>query len=169
VKLAFATATERCDRPGEILTSINNALTGKFERAYVTACVVVIDPRADSMAYAAAGHPPPVVRRDQGRIERLEQGGVALALLPVATYATANAVLSAGDRLVLYTDGLLEGMRPGSDEFFGDTELARVVADAPPSANLSERVLEAYRAWTGGGAPTDDVTLVVVERLLIAQ
>ena len=164
VKLAFATATERHDRPGEILTSLNNALTGKFERAYVTACVAVVDPRDESLAYAAAGHPPPLLRRDDGRVERLEQGGVALALLPVAKYATAEIVFGGGDRLVLYTDGLLEGMRAGSDEFFGDAELARVVATAPPSGNLSERLLEAYRAWTGGGALTDDVTLVIVER-----
>lgn len=47
----------------------------------------------------------------------------------------------------------------GSDEFCGDTELAHVVAAAPASGNPTERVLAAYRAWTGGGAPTDDVTL----------
>jgi sigma-B regulation protein RsbU (phosphoserine phosphatase) len=43
VKVAFATESERYDRPGDILGGINRALTGKFDRAYVTACCVSID------------------------------------------------------------------------------------------------------------------------------
>jgi serine phosphatase RsbU (regulator of sigma subunit) len=166
VKVAFAAEVERYDRPGDILAGINRALTGKFERAYVTACCVAIDESRHTIAYAAAGHPPPLLRRHDGRIERLEEGGIALALLPVAGYTTAEVPFRAGDRLLLFTDGLLEATRGDDGDFFGDAELARVVSGMPPSADLSERVLDAHRAWIGNGASlSDDVTLVVVERV----
>ncbi len=166
VKVAFAAEVERYERPGDMLGGINRALTGKFERAYVTACCVVIDRPRGTVGYAAAGHPPPLLRRRDGRIERLDAGGVALALLPVAGYGTAEVPFEEGDRLLLFTDGLLEATRGERDEFFGDEELARVVAGLPPSADTSATVLAAHRAWIGSGTPlSDDVTLVVVERI----
>ncbi len=170
VKVAFAAEVERYDRPGDLLAGINRALTGTFERAYVTACCMAIDRARETIAYAAAGHPPSLVRRRDGRIERLEEGGVALALLPVASYPTADVPFRAGDRLLIFTDGLLEAARPGGEEFFGDAELERVVAGAGPAADLSKAVLEAYRAWIGPGTPlSDDVTLVAVECVEEAQ
>ena len=87
-----------------------------------------------------------------------------LTLLPVAAYETVVVPFEPGDRLLIYTDGLLEATRGDGDEFFGDAELARVVAALPPSADMSEVVLSAYRRWIGDGTPlSDDVTLVVVE------
>jgi phosphoserine phosphatase RsbU/P len=166
VKVAFAAEAERDDRPGAILGGINRTLTGKFERAYITACCVSIDRARETMMYAAAGHPPALLRRSDGRIERLEEGGIVLTLFPAAAYADAEVPFHVGDRLLLFTDGLLEAARGDTDEFFGDSELARVVAEAPQSENLSEAVLRAHRGWIGEGTPlSDDVTLVVVECL----
>ena len=164
VKVAFAAEVERYDRPGDLLAGINRALTGTFERAYVTACCMAIDRGRETIAYAAAGHPPSLLRRRDGGIERLEEGGVALALLPVAAYATADVPFREGDRLLIFTDGLLEATRPGGEEFFGDAELERVAAAAGPADDLSQAVLQAYRAWIGPGTPlSDDVTLVAVD------
>ncbi len=164
VKVAFAAESERYDRPGDILGGINRALTGKFERAYVTACCIVVDRPRTAIAYAAAGHPPALLRRHDGRIERLTEGGMVLTLLPVAAYETVVVPFEPGDRLLIYTDGLLEATRGDGDEFFGDAELGRVVAALPPSADMSEVVLSAYHRWIGDGTPlSDDVTLVVVE------
>lgn len=167
VKVAFAAEVERYDRPGDLLAGINRALTGTFERAYVTACCVAVDRARETIAYAAAGHPPALLRRRDGRVERLEEGGVALALLPVASYRTADVPFRAGDRLVIFTDGLLEATRrAGGEEFFGDAELERVVAASAPSEDMSHALLQAHRTWIGDATPlSDDVTLVVVECL----
>jgi serine phosphatase RsbU (regulator of sigma subunit) len=164
VKVAFAAEAERSGAPGEILAGVNRALAGTFERAYVTACCVSFDPDRRTLAYAAAGHPPPLLRRRGGRIDRLEQGGVALALFPAARYATTEVPFDAGDRLLIFTDGLLEAARSGGDDFFGDAELERVVAAAPASLDLAEVVLRAHRAWIGDRTPlSDDVTVVLAE------
>jgi sigma-B regulation protein RsbU (phosphoserine phosphatase) len=89
-----------------------------------------------------------------------------LTLFPTATYADAEVPFRAGDRLLLFTDGLLEATRLGRDEFFGDSELARVLAGVPDSEDVAQTVLRAHRDWIGESTPlSDDVTLVVVECL----
>ena len=80
--------SERYDRPADILGGINRTLTGTFDRAYITACCVSIDRARETMVYAAAGHPAALLRRSDGRIERLDKGGIVLTLFPAATYAT---------------------------------------------------------------------------------
>jgi serine phosphatase RsbU (regulator of sigma subunit) len=108
LKVALAAEADRYDRPGDILTGINRALTGKVELAYVTACCVVVDPPRRSVAYALAGHPPPLLRRADGRIEPLTEGGIAMTWMPSAVYATTEVAFEPGDCLLLYTDGLTE-------------------------------------------------------------
>jgi len=164
VKVAVAAAADRHDTPGGILSGINRALTGKFERAYVTACCVVVDPRQQKVMYAAAGHPPALLRRADGRVEPLDKGGVILTLLPSVSYDTEEVAFGPGDRLLVYTDGLTEATRQHGDEFFGDDELARVVGSTPASGDLLRTVLDAHRRWIGDGtAVSDDISVVVIE------
>ena len=122
-------------------------------------------PPRQRLEYAAAGHPPALLRRQDGRIERLDEGGIVLTFLPVATYTTVGMAFEVGDCLLLFTDGLLEAARPeDADAFFGDLELTRVVAALSPTSDVSQSVLRAHRAWIGERTPlSDDVTLVVVE------
>jgi sigma-B regulation protein RsbU (phosphoserine phosphatase) len=164
VKVAVAAAADRHDTPGGILSAINRSLTGKFERAYVTACCIVIDSRQQKVMYAAAGHPPALLRRADGRVELLDKGGVILTLLPSVSYDTEEVSFDPGDRLLVYTDGLTEATRQHGDEFFGDRELARIVSSTPVSDDLLRTVLDAHRRWIGEGtAVSDDISVVVIE------
>jgi sigma-B regulation protein RsbU (phosphoserine phosphatase) len=164
VKVAFAAESERYDQPGDILSGINRALTGKFDRAYVTACCVIVDRPRKTLAYAAAGHPPALLRRSDGAIDRIHHGGTVLTMFPDAEYTTVDHPFMPGDCLLLFTDGLLEATRGNSDEYFGDAELEHVVAPLRAPADVTHAVLDAHRLWIGPGAAlTDDVTLVVVD------
>jgi sigma-B regulation protein RsbU (phosphoserine phosphatase) len=166
LKVAIAAEADRYDTPGETLTGVNRALTGKFESAYVTACCFVFDPARNTLSYAAAGHPPSLLRRADGRIERLDHGGIVLTMMAAIPYTSTDVTFSPGDRLLVYSDGLTETVRAGSDEFFGDAQLTRVLQALAPGDNMLDTVLDARERWCGGAALTDDISVVTVERLM---
>lgn len=165
VKVALAAEVERLDDPGQALRGMNRTLWGKFERAYVTALLASFDAAGGRLTYARAGHPPALVRRADGVVEPLDRGAMPLAFVPEVPYATAEVRLVRGDRVVLFTDGLLEAMNLRG-EFFGDERLRELVAaDGSHGADrFADRLLEELRRWIGPGAQLqDDVTLVVVD------
>lgn len=165
VKVAFAAAAERLETPGLALETMNRTLCGKFERAYVTACCGSFDAVNRRLKYSSAGHPPPLLRRADGRVERLDQGGLALTFDPNAQYPTAQVELGPGDRIVFFTDGLVEAWN-ASDEFFGEARLEELVAvdRAVTPGELVEKLIDELRRWTGPDASLqDDVTVVVVD------
>ena len=125
----------------------------------------LIDRRLRPLAYASAGHPPILLLRANGEIETLEEGGLVLAYSPDAPYSAASVPLNPSDRLLLYTDGLLEAADLRG-AFFGDARLFEnlrktVALDLPSSL---AHLIGDLNAWRGPNAPlTDDVTLVAVE------
>jgi phosphoserine phosphatase RsbU/P len=167
VKIGLATQRDSVEDPGAVLTELNRALYGQFELAYVTATFLLIDPAARRLAYASAGHPPSLLVRRSGGVERLDRGGVVLGFVP-ETHYTTSAIhdLAPGDRIVLYTDGLTEATRDGG-EFFGDRQLDVLLATSRhlPLDQFTPRLVDAARAWAGvpSGALADDVTVVAVE------
>jgi sigma-B regulation protein RsbU (phosphoserine phosphatase) len=165
VKIAFAAEADRLDTPGLALTNINRTLCGKFEGAYVTACCGFFDAVNGRLRYASAGHPAPLLRRADGRVEQLDQGGLALVFDADTQYATAEVALRPGDRLLFFTDGLLEASNP-SDEFFGDARLERLMADRAPVTpqQFVDQLVAELRRWAGPDTHLqDDVTLIVVD------
>ncbi len=165
VKIAFAAETERIDRPALALANINRTLCDRFEGAYVTAGCAFIDPVGLTLRCSNAGHPAPLLRRRDGRVEAVGEHGLLLAFDPLARYAESEVSLQPGDRIVFYSDGLIEAANP-RDEFFGDARFAQVVAEgslAPPR-EFVEHLIRELRAWTGPDAVLqDDVTVVVVD------
>jgi phosphoserine phosphatase RsbU/P len=167
VKIGLATQRDSIADPGAVLIELNRALYGQFELAYVTATFLLLDPAAGRLAYASAGHPPPVLVRRSGTLERLDRGGMVLGFVPDMHYATtAVHGLVPGDRVLLYTDGLTEASRDGG-EFFGDRQLDRALTAFQdlPLDQFTPRLVDAARRWAGvpAGALADDVTIVAVE------
>jgi hypothetical protein len=165
VKIALAAQADHASDPERVIAGMNHALCGKFEFAYVTATYAFLDPTRRALAYASAGHPPILLLRANGEIESLEEGGLVLAFTPDATYSTASVPLNPGDRLLLYTDGLLEAADLRG-AFFGDARLfesLRKTAALDLPAFLAHLIGD-LNAWRGPNAPlTDDVTLIAVE------
>jgi sigma-B regulation protein RsbU (phosphoserine phosphatase) len=149
--------------PHEIATAVNrllcrNIASGKF----VTFCYVVVDTRARTLAWVNAGHFPPVLVRAGGDVERLTPTGLVLGIAPDWPYSTGTSDLAPGDRLVFFTDGIIEALSP-ADEEFGDDRLVDLIGAhrTEPADRLAETVVDAAAAWTGG-SPQDDATLIVV-------
>ncbi len=162
LKVAFASEAARAGDPGAVLHGINRTLTGLFDRAFVTACYGFFSEDGRRLSYAAAGHPPLIVRRRGGGVERLEERGLMLAVVPAADYETRTVDLETGDLVVFYTDGLLEAP-DASDAFFGDARLDAVLTSAGtvPAETMADRLVDEVRRWSDGPLQ-DDVTVVVV-------
>ena len=164
VKIALAVQEGEISDPGTVLARMNRALYGRFELAYVTAVFALIDPAARTLTYASAGHPSPMLRRGDGRIESLDERGIVIGFLPEVGYASAVVRdLAAGDRVVFYTDGMTEAAR-ADGEFFGDREFQRILATgaAPAPEQCITLLVDAARRWVGADF-ADDVTVIVVD------
>jgi serine phosphatase RsbU (regulator of sigma subunit) len=168
VKVAFSSQLPHADQPGRVLSEMNRVLCGHFEGRFVTAACLFLDARLPVMRYALAGHPPPLLRQARtGDVVELREGGLVLGLFPDASYPTGEIAFDAGDRLVVYTDGVTE-TRDSSGAWFGDRELqAFVAANRDGSAASFVETFQAHlHRWSGrnGGPFDDDLTLVVVDR-----
>ncbi len=81
------------------------------------------------MRYSAAGHPPMLLLRD-GQVIEVTENGLLLAAFTLASFSNQTLPLEPGDRLLLYTDGLLEAAN-GKGEFFGQEGLSSLLRNAP--------------------------------------
>ena len=130
---------------------------------YVTLFYAVIDPPRRRMLYVNAGHVPPVLLRDTGQVELLEEGGVPLGLFESPRYFEGHMALTEGDILTLYTDGVVETANR-DDDFYGMDRLIGVIKDRAKSSatEICSGIMQDVRRH-GGGARTDDRTLVVLK------
>jgi phosphoserine phosphatase RsbU/P len=149
--------------PQALCHQVNRILCGNIaEGRFISFFYCVLDAATGVLAYTNAGHYLPMLVRGDGSIERLGEGGPVLGVLADAEYDQAHVALGAGDRLVLFTDGLTEA-RNDSDEEFGEGRLAEsaVRHRACSAPALQARLADAVATFTGGRLQ-DDATLIVL-------
>lgn len=117
------------------------------------------------LVYSNAGHNPPILIRSGGGRMLLERGGMMFGVMEEAPFDEEALELSAGDRVIVYTDGITERGNPAGEEF-GPERLASLVGTLP--ANLSarqvtERILRTLDEFSQGVDPNDDQTLMVLQ------
>ena len=152
---------------GDILTRANRVLAEDvdFER-FVTVILARLDPRSQSLVYASAGHPSGYVLAAAGQVKaRLQRLGVPLGIQPDVDYASSPVIsLSAGDIVLLLTDGIEEAMSP-DNTFFGVDQILEVVRAHSQRAagEILEALYRAVRDFSQGLPQLDDLTVVVVK------
>ena len=124
----------------------------------------VFDTATNTLRYVNAGHAAPMLVRYGARgMERLQEGGAVLGLLPTASYVAGTVKIDASDTLVLYSDGINEAANQ-QDEEFGEDRMQGLILERvkdTPSA-LCSHIMNAVSLFAGAGAPSDDRTLLVV-------
>ena len=156
---------QRVVSPGEVLERVNDLLCPDIpEKMFVTCLYLVLDPSTGHVRYANAGHNLPYARTADGSME-LRAKGMPLGLLPGMTYEEHEAMMSPGDGLLLYSDGVTEA-HGAEREMFGTPRLIEHVAD-PASGDLIDGLLTQLRRFTGADwEQEDDITLVTLRRTL---
>lgn len=143
--------------PGEVLQRTNFELVSR-QSPIITAVSALLDTRTYEFAYAAAGHPPPVLVEPGRRARLLKCGSLPLGILPTSNYQTHRLQTVPGAMIVLYTDGVVEYSR---DLPAGEAALLEAVESAAelPKGQVAKAIRESiFRR----GEIADDVAILTI-------
>lgn len=151
--------------PAEALYELNNA-SQEEESAmhYFTMIYGVIDVKNGRITLSQAGHPAAILLRSDGAMETIDVGGVPVGMLEGMTYDEYESTLGVGERLILYTDGIVECENMAGEQF-GFLRLQNLLRQhgSKPLGSLIEEVRTALLSWRGHSVFDDDISLFVIE------
>jgi sigma-B regulation protein RsbU (phosphoserine phosphatase) len=134
------------------------------DRQFVTAFYGVLDATNKTLAYANAGHNPPLLLDEDGRVRFIERGGLPLGMFRDTRYYEYYLPIEAGQVLVLYTDGIVEATNAAGEEYGRDRLAAKVLAGRALTAKALIKFIHAdMMDWTEGRGAGDDVTFLIVK------
>ncbi len=142
--------------PSVMLDAADRVLRSQAPERFVTAWVGVIDPVWATLAYAGAGHPPPLLRAHGSGVLRFDAAGLPLGLRERGQDVTRHADIANDTTLLLYTDGLVEAER---DVIGGEAALVRALGEADLESAPAQAI---HDAVLHGVAASDDVAMLVV-------
>jgi len=143
---AIRSTVEATQDPAEILAALNRRLYGRMQGGFATCLVLRLDASGNG-TLANAGHLPPFLNGSELQLTP----ALPLGLLPDAEYETSALNLAADDRLILYTDGVLEA-RNAAGELFGFARIAEI------SSKTSEQIAKAAQKF----GQDDDITVLTL-------
>jgi sigma-B regulation protein RsbU (phosphoserine phosphatase) len=161
VKIATNSQLQHAASPERLMAGVNEALCGSTQGQFVTAAYVYLDAERGELCYAGAGHPPMLLLR-QGQVSAIEENGLLMGVFSSAAYNSTKRALAQGDRLLLYTDGVIEAANGGEEEF-GQERLGRLLASSASMTVevVADLILSTVQDWAP--AQMDDLTVVVCE------
>jgi phosphoserine phosphatase RsbU/P len=161
VKLAATSQRANATEPALLLSGLNSALCGNTQQQFVTAAYVYLDAVSATLRYSAAAHPPMLLLR-AGKVVEVEENGLMLAVFSFATYSTVVHPLELGDRLLLYTDGILEAANAQGEEF-GPQRLHTIVQESARlnAEEAADQIISSLNTWSK--LQNDDLTLLVCD------
>jgi len=165
LRIALAAQLPCATEPAKVLLGLNQALCGKLGHNFVTAAYVFVDMEREVLSYAGAGHPPLLLwSRSSGSTREIEENGLFLGQFSDETYTAVEMPFEAGDRSVLYTDGIPECKNPLEEEF-GTTRFMRFMEENHGFGvnEFADALLARLSNWSEqpqGQGQRDDMTLV---------
>jgi sigma-B regulation protein RsbU (phosphoserine phosphatase) len=168
LQVALTAQAAHASDPARVLSGLNQALCGKFERNFVTAAYVYVDMEKKMMTYAGAGHPPILFwRNSPGKVSEVVENGLFLGMFPEATYASLQLPVAPSDRVVLYTDGIPETKSPSEQEF-GTARFMKFMDNNQTLAidRFADGLLDELARWSGqprGQGQQDDITVLTID------
>jgi sigma-B regulation protein RsbU (phosphoserine phosphatase) len=162
-RLNRATGVYEVTPPAEAAGALNCRFQSKDDR-YFTMVYGVLDTESGRLRLTQAGHPNPVLIQNGSDLKVLGEGGAPIGLWPDMQYDAIEAQLHPGDRLVLYSDGIVECAN-GQGAPFGEDRLLRYLRNASlkPLDQLLAGLETEMEDWHGSAEFDDDVSLLALE------
>jgi sigma-B regulation protein RsbU (phosphoserine phosphatase) len=160
----------RTGSPADVLGRLHDALKRSHHDQFCTALYLTIERNQSGggvrLRLASGGHHLPLRFGPDGRSDSIGATGMLLGILDSPSLVDTTAELSAGDVVVLFTDGVPEGRR--GDEFFGDDRIVSVVREAVVRGEGAQEIADGLVQATldfEGGLARDDIAVVVLRVL----
>jgi serine phosphatase RsbU (regulator of sigma subunit) len=148
---------EAVEHANELLEMENSA------SMFATFFGAILDLRDGNLSYCNCGHNPPLIQRRDGTVEAMRPDGIALGVISPADCRTRTTRLHAGDRLLLFTDGITEAHDPQGDLFEDERLHATVAGRGHVDVHrLVEGIFEDVHAFAAGAPQHDDLTCLAL-------
>ena len=161
---AFLAAVPIPEQMAALMSKINQYVCERAEgERYATLFYGLLD--IDGLfSWVNAGHCTPIVVKPDGRTATIDANGLPVGLIPSAQYGVQQTRLEAGDKIVIYSDGLTDAQNLDG-QFFGSKRVRKLVQEqaALDCRQLHDVLVDAARRYTEGAFASDDITLLVVE------
>ncbi len=152
--------------PSEALRRVNQLiLSDARSDLFITVFYVIWNPVTGELAYANAGHNPPMLIRASGALELLSGRGIALGVVENINLEARSIVMAPGDTLLLYTDGVIDALND-EDDAFGMDRLRRTLDAARhlPARDIVKAIMSAVEQFSCCEGAFDDETIMVLKR-----
>ncbi len=172
VKIAFSVQKPNAHNASMVLTGINHTLVDRIGKQLLTAGYAYLNMETGKLFYASAGHWPLLVWKKQSQtLQTLGPDGFIIGWLSEIDYASMDIELEPGDRILLYTDAILE-TRNDAGELFGEARFHQLIQDKQElsTADFADFLLRHLTDWSGqADGFEDDLTLIVIDVLDTGQ
>ena len=150
--------------PAEVLTALDREYPYERFEKFFTISYLLLEPKSGRLRYSTGGHPPPLLTRADGGLERLTVGGSLVGLDGLVPYEETELILQPGDRLCLYSDGVTEH-EAMSGEMYGEQRLIEFFLRERknPLKETTDRFIQELQNFGRGPPPTDDISLLCIQ------
>jgi sigma-B regulation protein RsbU (phosphoserine phosphatase) len=163
--------TRQLRTPSEVLAALDREFPFERFNNFFTITYMIINTRTGELRYSNAGHPHSILLRKDGKMELLQSGGSAIGIgdLPLLRgqenrYAEGRLYLAPGDKLFIYTDGIVDYQNPegefyGTDRFYETLEALQ----GESVQGIVEKAISSLMDFGNDAEPLDDITLLGLE------
>lgn len=150
--------------PAEVLARLNRDYPMERFGKYLTICYLLLDTQSGKVRYSNAALPLPFLIRADGRVETLCEGGTIIGLEESAIYEEGEITMEHGDRLFLYSDGIVE-YQNATGELYGEERfIHKLKADSGETLQMTcANAIQSLMDFGNGHQAEDDLTLVGIE------
>jgi len=150
--------------PPEVLEKLDREYPIERFEKFFTITYIVLNGQSKRIQYSNAAHPPPVLLHTDGTLEFLDKGGTIIGIGGALPFEGGENQLRAGDKLFIYTDGIVEyqdedGNFYGEDRFFD--EMKRLKDE--PISSMIDGVIASVMDFGKNNEPQDDISLLGIE------
>jgi serine phosphatase RsbU (regulator of sigma subunit) len=166
VNIAFTLQYDHAANPDTVLHNINNLLIGKTGNQPITALYCYLDMDNMIVRLSRAGHPYPLYfNYNKGTVEEIKTQGNVMGIWPSANFTSTQLTIHNGDKIILYTDGLIEIRNKQNNPYYLD-QLKRSIINNKhlKGSEFTNTLINELLQWAGSKENiSDDITIITID------